>query len=345
MGFSAWWWLLFLAAGFTAWWLTGVLRRYALARNVIDVPNARSSHKQPTPRGGGIAFVVCFLGGLSVFWLTGNIAPALFWGVFVACAGVALIGFLDDHGHIQARWRLLAHLCAAAWVIAWLGGIPVAGIGGFPSSLGWLGVPLALLYLGWLINLYNFMDGIDGLASVEAICVAGGGALLYALAGGGAAMPVAILLVAVVAGFLVWNAPPAKIFMGDGASGFLGLLLGALSLQAGWDVPELFWGWLILLGVFIVDATVTLLTRLLRGEKVYEAHRTHAYQYASRRWQSHRCVTVSVLLINLFWLLPLAGAVVLGWLPGIVGVLLSYAPLVAGAIWLRAGRPELAQLS
>jgi Fuc2NAc and GlcNAc transferase len=132
------------------------------------------------------------------------------------------------------------------------------------------------------------MDGIDGIASVEAICVCGGGALLYGLLGfAGSTQPtefvVPLLLAAAVAGFLFWNFPPARIFMGDAGSGFLGITLGVLSLQAAWFAPQLLWSWLILLGVFIVDATFTLLRRLLRCDKVYEAHLSHAYHYASRQ--------------------------------------------------------------
>ncbi|AVG42336.1 glycosyl transferase [Achromobacter insolitus] len=333
------WWFFGLAV-LVAWVLTGALRRYALARNVIDIPNARSSHKVPTPRGGGIAFVVTYIAGLCALLGTGALALD---GVAVLAGGgawIALIGFLDDHGHIQARWRLLAHFLAAAWVLYWMGGAPPLTLFGVALSTGWVLNAFAVLYLVWLLNLYNFMDGIDGLASIEAMCVAGGGVLLYALVGAPAAAIPSLLLVAAVAGFLIWNFPPAKIFMGDGGSGFLGLVLGALSLQAGWQSPALFWGWLILLGVFIVDATFTLLRRLLRGEKVYEAHRSHAYQFASRKWASHRRVTLAVLAINLLWLLPLAVAAVSGWLDGVVAVVIAYVPLFGLAILLKAGAGE-----
>ncbi|VFR55266.1 Undecaprenyl-phosphate N-acetylglucosaminyl 1-phosphate transferase [plant metagenome] len=251
-----------------------------------------------------------------------------------------MVGFLDDHGHIQARWRLMAHFAAAAWVLAWLGGSPPLALGSISVQLGAVGIVLAAFYLVWLLNLYNFMDGIDGLASVEAICVVVGAAVLYTLVGQSAQAAVCLLLGSAVAGFLIWNFPPARIFMGDGGSGFLGIMLGALSLQAGWNSTVLLWGWLILLGVFVVDATMTLLRRLLRGDKVYEAHRTHAYQYASRRLKSHKTVTLSVLVINIFWLLPLAALVAVQWLPGWLGALLAYAPLLALALFLGAGRPE-----
>ncbi|VFR29698.1 Undecaprenyl-phosphate N-acetylglucosaminyl 1-phosphate transferase [plant metagenome] len=340
MDLSSWPWWLFVAGAGLGWFLTGVLRRYALARNVLDVPNARSSHQQPTPRGGGLAFVIGFLLGLVALWLSGGVATDVACALGGAGAWIALVGFLDDHGHIQARWRLLAHFAAAAWILAWLGGAPPLAVGSATFQLGAVGSVLAALYLVWLLNLYNFMDGIDGIASVEAICATVGAAVLYVLVGQPGLLGTSLLLGATVAGFLVWNFPPARIFMGDGGSGFLGIVLGGLSLQAGWDAPALLWGWLILLGVFVVDATTTLLRRLLRGEKVYEAHRTHAYQYAARRWKSHKVVTLSVLVINIFWLLPWAMLVAVEWLPGWLGALVAYAPLLALALSLGAGRAE-----
>lgn len=128
--------------------------------------------------------------------------------------------------------------------------------------------------------------------------------------------------------------------MGDAGSGFLGLVLAVLSLQAAWFKSDLLWSWIILLGVFVLDATFTLLRRLLRGDKVYEAHRSHAYQYASRQFGAHRPVTLAVMLINLAWLLPMALLVGLGYLDGVLGVLIAYLPLVLLAVKFKAGQLE-----
>jgi Fuc2NAc and GlcNAc transferase len=128
--------------------------------------------------------------------------------------------------------------------------------------------------------------------------------------------------------------------MGDAGSGFLGIVLGGLSLQAAWASPQLLWMWLILLGVFIVDATFTLFRRLLRGDKVYEAHRSHAYQFASRRFGKHLPVTLAVGVINLFWLLPIALCVTRYALDGALGVILAYAPLIALSVRFHAGELE-----
>lgn len=335
----------------TLWWLvplvvlmslllTAVLRRYALAKSIIDIPNARSSHAIPTPRGGGVAIVLTFLVSIAVLGYSNQIDSAS----LIALAGsggiIALIGFMDDHGHIAARWRLLGHFGAAAWALFWLGGFPAIQVGGYSVDLAWGGAILAAFYLVWLLNLYNFMDGIDGIASVEAICVCLGMCLIYWAGGFEQLIVLPLLLATAVAGFLFWNFPPAKIFMGDAGSGFLGIVLGVLSLQAAWSSAQLFWCWLIMLGVFIVDATYTLLRRLVRGEKVYEAHRSHAYQFASRRHGRHLPVTLAVAALNVFWLLPIAACVMLLGLDGGLGLLIAYIPLVVLATRYEAGALE-----
>lgn len=320
--------------------MTAGLRRYALARSVIDVPNARSSHTVPTPRGGGVAIVVTFLLAIVGVMLSGVGESRTLMALGGGGALIAIIGFMDDHGHIPARWRLLGHFIAATWMLVWMGGLPPLTFFGWQVDLGWLGGVLAAVYLVWLLNLYNFMDGIDGIASIEAITVCLGAASLYSLAGLGGHAVLPLLLAAAVAGFLFWNFPPAKIFMGDAGSGFLGIVLGGLSLQAAWLAPELLWCWLILLGVFIVDATYTLVRRLLRGDKVYEAHRSHGYQFASRQFGRHLPVTLAVAALNLCWLLPIAFCVARLGLDGTVGVVLAYIPLVMLAVRFRAGQIE-----
>ncbi len=336
-------WLLLPSVAGLSLMLTGGLRRYAIARRLIDIPNSRSSHTVPTPRGGGIAIVSSFLLALPVVAATGLVPWTVASALLGAGAGIALLGFFDDHGHIAARWRLLGHFSAAVWVLFWLGGLPPIVLFGVSLKFGWIGHVFAAVYLVWLLNLYNFMDGIDGIASVEAVCVCLGGALLYVLAGHSALALLPVVLACAVSGFLYWNLPPARIFMGDAGSGFLGIALGALSLQAAWVAPELFWGWLILLGVFIVDATFTLMRRLFRGDRVYEAHRSHAYQFASRRCGRHSPVTLAVAAIDVFWLLPIALGVGVGGLDGFVGLAVAYAPLVALAVRFRAGALETAQ--
>ncbi|QCY13775.1 glycosyltransferase family 4 protein [Pseudomonas sp. MPC6] len=333
------WWLIPAVAGVSLI-MTAALRRYALARSIIDIPNARSSHSIPTPRGGGVAIVLAFL----------LVLPFLAWAQLVevptliaiggAGALVAVIGFMDDHGHIAARWRLLGHFCAAAWSLFWLGGVPPVSLFGLSLNLGWLGYILGALYLVWMLNLYNFMDGIDGIASIEAITACLGACLLYWVSGVESLMWVPGMLAMAVGGFLFWNFPPARIFMGDAGSGFLGVVIGAISIQAAWAAPQLLWAWLILLGVFVVDATFTLIRRLIRGDKIYEAHRSHAYQFASRRYRQHLPVTLAVGAINVAWLLPIAFCVTYFELDGALGLILAYLPLVMLAFKFHAGAVE-----
>jgi Fuc2NAc and GlcNAc transferase len=309
------WWLL-LAVFTLSWGLTLVLRRYALAKSIMDIPNERSSHSVPTPRGGGVAIVVAFALALPVLGVLGLFSEPSLVGLLGAGLLVAVIGFADDHGHIAARWRLLGHFIAAVWALSWLGGLAPVTLFGVLVDLGVLGDILAIFYLVWMLNLYNFMDGIDGLASAEAISVCLGICLIYWLSGYTNLVWAPLVLAGAVAGFLCWNFPPARIFMGDAGSGFLGIVLGGLVLRAAWEKPEFLWSWLILLGVFIVDATWTLVRRLLNGDKVYQAHRSHAYQHAAQRSGSHFRVTLGIVLINLGWLLPIALLVGTGLLGG-----------------------------
>ena len=329
-----------LGAALLSWLLTGAALRFAVRKSLMDIPGRRSSHTRPTPRGGGLAIDFTTLSGFLVLGWTGQLAWTIIWGLLGAGALVSLIGFADDLGEIGVGWRLVAHFVAAAWLLAWLGGLPPLPVLGVVRDLGWFGNVLAALYLAWLINLTNFMDGIDGIASVEVITVCLGGVVAGRVVAPATSQwaPAAVLASATL-GFLGWNWPPAKIFMGDAGSGFVGLMLGALSLQAGLEAPMLFWAWVILLGVFVVDATATLTIRVTRGQKVYQAHRSHAYQHAARRWGSHRSVTVAVGLINLCWLLPLALLVASRVLSESAGLLIAYAPLVAIALLLRAGNP------
>ncbi|MDR9862870.1 MULTISPECIES: glycosyltransferase family 4 protein [Pseudomonas] len=326
-----------LSLALTAW-----LRRYALARKIIDVPNSRSSHTIPTPRGGGVAIVLVFLLSLPFMAWMQLVSVDSLIAVGGAGALIAVIGFIDDHGHVAARWRLLGHFAAAAWALAWLGGLPAIEVFGVTIDLGWAGYVVSAVFLVWMLNLYNFMDGIDGIASVEAISVCAGLALLHWLSGSEGMIWLPLSLACATAGFLFWNFPPARIFMGDAGSGFLGMVLGIFAISAAWTSPKMFWATLILLGVFIVDATFTLMRRCLRGDKVYEAHRSHAYQFASRYFGKHLPVTLGVAVLNTFWLLPVALSIVLLGLDGVLGLILAYSPLLVLAVKFHAGELESA---
>lgn len=332
--------------------LTGWFRRYALRGGLMDVPNERSSHTQPTPRGGGVAIVVTTLACIPMLGALHLLENSSGHGLLAAGTIAAGIGYADDRGQVSVRFRLLFQFAAAALALLFIGVEPVQVALPLLGGATWICAILALLYLVWMLNLTNFMDGIDGIASVEVISVCVGLALcVLANVGGLAAtaspdhdtqlhidgtISAALLLAASAAGFLVWNWPPARIFMGDAGSGFVGLLLGALTLMAGNVSPSLLWSGVILAGVFVVDATVTLVRRILRREKFYQAHRSHAYQHAARRF-GHLRVTSAVALINVFWMLPWAIAAATQAIAGPVALLAAYVPIIAAALRFRAG--------
>jgi Fuc2NAc and GlcNAc transferase len=317
---------------------TALVRSYLLRRKILDIPNSRSSHSRPTPRGGGLSIVIVFLG--IALWLAcrgavaPNLAAALIWGG-LAVAGV---GFLDDHSPVPAGVRLLVHFAAAAWALWCLGGVGPLNLGAISWNWGWVGQLPAVVGLVWMINLYNFMDGIDGLAATEGICVSALGGLVIAWSGHGSLAVCVAGLAAACAGFLVWNWPPAKIFMGDVGSGFLGFVFGVLAISSAKHRSWLFWSWVILLSVFIVDATVTLVRRGLSGARWSHAHRSHAYQHAAELWGSHLRVTLTIAAVNVAWLLPFVLAA--GVWPTIAPLfaMVAMAPLVYVALRYRAGQ-------
>lgn len=323
---------------------TGLLRRYAL-NHLLDQPNHRSSHQVPTPRGGGMAIVATFLLAAPLYValipLPYGISHGSFALIWTAALAIALVGFIDDHISLKPRTRLIVQSMAAALVVSAVDGLPELTFFGWQLDLAWFGYLLAWLGMIWFINLYNFMDGIDGLAAGEAVVVCLFMALFHYLVGGEGASASLILLLGVsAAGFLCWNFPPARIFMGDGGSGFLGLMLASLMLLDAAFAPQFLWAWLVMLGVFVVDATWTLLNRYRLKCRLSDAHRTHAFQYAARRWQSHRRVTSAVLLINCLWLAPIAAMIVADQIDGFLGLSIAYLPLTYLAYHLNAGVPE-----
>ena len=317
-----------------------LLRHYALRRNLVDIPNHRSSHARPTPTGGGMAIVICFSVALMIAPFYLNIPVSYILGLLFSGLFVALIGFLDDCGHVPAHRRLIVHIVSAVIFLVVVGGIPEIILLGYQVDLKWYGWPIAAFYLVWSLNLYNFMDGIDGIAGAEGVSVAAAASLLsYLLCPEQDFWLLPLFLSVSTAGFLIWNFPQAKIFMGDAGSGYLGITLGGLSILSYYCAQQLLWSWLVLLGVFIVDATFTILRRLIAGERIYQAHRSHAYQRAYRRF-GNRKVTFSVVVINLIWLFPIAYAIAFSHLDGMVGILLAYTPLIVMVAIFKAGSKQ-----
>lgn len=327
---------LLIAVFATSFFITGAIRRYALARQLMDIPNARSSHSVPTPRGGGVGFVVAFLLALP-FLVWAGVTDAM-GALAIGIPGllVAVLGFIDDHGHVAARWRLLGHFAASVIGLWLLNGLPPVEIAGRVLDLGWVGNVLAVFYLVWMLNLFNFMDGIDGLAASEAVFVLVGMAVLCTVTSQITLWTPLVLAIATAA-FLIWNFPPAKIFMGDAGSGFLGITIALVTLGAGWESPNLLWSGLILSAMFVTDATVTLMRRLWQRDRVFEAHCAHGYQRVSRRYKSHLKVTLVLSAINILWLFPIALWASFEPAGGGMKAVIAYLPLVALALHFRAG--------
>lgn len=285
--------------------LTGMIRTYAMRHQVLDVPGTRSGHTRPVPLGGGLAIATTVLLGTlfahGLGWLPERVALALLFGG----VAIALLGWHDDRRPLPPRWRLVAQVVIAGFAVALLGGLPSLDLGFMRVTLGALGAVLATAAFVWLINLYNFMDGSDGLAGSQAV-VAGlaGASLAFAHDAPGLAM-VGVLVGAASGGFLVWNWSPAKIFMGDGGSCFLGFVFAVLTFagENSAGIPALLW--MLPLALFVADATLTVIRRSVRGARLAEAHRDHAYQRLIDGGRcSHRAVAVSLIAMNVTVLWP-----------------------------------------
>jgi Fuc2NAc and GlcNAc transferase len=309
--------------------------RYALRQQLIDMPNARGSHQYPTPRGGGLAIVVVFTLAMLILYGSGTITTDLLLAVLGGGLLVAGLSFWDDHRPLPAWLRIGIHFIAAFWALFWLGGMVALEFGVTTWTWGPVRQVLGIIALVWLVNLYNFMDGIDGIAATEAIFVAVAAAVLL---NDTALFWILGLLAAACAGFLLLNWSPARIFMGDVGSCFLGFLFGVLAIASAAQQLMPIWCWVILLGVFLVDATVTLLRRMATGQRWYDPHCSHAYQHAARLCGNHARVNIAVLCINLFWLLPWAYVARLWPVWSFFLALLALAPLVLLALWLGAGQ-------
>jgi Fuc2NAc and GlcNAc transferase len=311
------------------WIATGAVRSHAIRNAILDVPNSRSSHSVPTPRGGGAALVgvvlLCVAIAWTIGWLPANVTTAILPGG----ALVAFVGWLDDRHHVSAGWRAIAHLCAGAWAIIWLGGIENVRLGHLGVISGPVASVFAVIAIAWLINLYNFMDGIDGIAAVEAVIVGAAGAVVLLLGHADGLALVSAALAGAGAGFLIWNRMPARIFMGDVGSGFLGFAFATIALAAHKTAAISANVWVILLLVFIVDATATLLRRIFHGEPWHVAHRLHAYQRLVQSGRSHSQVVVYVAILDL---LLAALAIVVFMQPG-----LTWPALIVGILLVTAG--------
>lgn len=269
----------------------GLMRYVAIKKSVfIDVPNNRSLHEQPMPRAGGAPMAVAAI--LAISFL-GVVRPHLLptkWLMTIGIGGsiVAWIGWLDDKSSLSAKTRFLIHIFSAAWAVNWL----------LPDVM-FIEKLMAGFWIAWSINFYNFMDGVDGLAGAEAVIIALGSGYISGRLGLLSSLTVSWVIAAAALGFLFWNWPPAKIFMGDAGSGFLGYSFGCLAIGSGTGWNGGFYTYLLMLALFWFDASFTLAKRIIRGEKFWEAHRQHLYQQAVQRGFSHHEVTLTFVTLNM----------------------------------------------
>lgn len=304
--------------------LLPVLRR----REILDRPNARSSHARPTPRGGGVVIVVVLLAGLFLCVALRGLWPVPAVLLLAGTAALALVSWIDDLRGLPPAPRLAAQLVsvlAVSAAILW----PGLGLG---VEISWALLVLMTLAWVWFVNLYNFMDGIDGITGVETLAVGAGVALVGHLGRTDDLVLPGLILAGTAAGFLLWNWHPARIFMGDVGSVPLGFVAGGLLIAlalAGHPVPAL-----ILPLYYLADATWTLVRRLLQGKKIWQAHREHFYQRAVQRGASHAAVSGAVALCNL----GLVGCAVLA-LALSASVALAVAALIVALllVWMRGG--------
>lgn len=317
--------------------------RYAVALGLVQAPVARSSHVKPTPAGGGVGIVLAAL--LAALILPGETATD--YALLILALIIAVIGFIDDRLPLPAKLRLAIQAAVVAGALLL--------IQPFEAVTGEAGLALqiafgAVLLIGgiWWINLFNFMDGIDGIAGQQAITMMVSAMVLSAAQDSGAVGSWTWWAMASVAaatlGFLTFNWPPAKVFMGDAGSTFLGFIILALAFQTlveGWmTLPQ----WLLLALLFAADATTTLIVRFLGRDKLSQAHRAHAYQRLSRRLGGARPVSTAALVINLVILLPIAFVLPEGF-AGWCLVFLAYGIAVVLALFAGAGLGDQAKAS
>jgi UDP-N-acetylmuramyl pentapeptide phosphotransferase/UDP-N-acetylglucosamine-1-phosphate transferase len=331
-GESVWSWVVVpLAVLGASVWLTGIMRDWLRRRAILDHPGERTSHEGATPRGGGLALVPVVLFAWLMLALAGD-APSGTYAIVGLAAALGLVSWFDDLGGLAFGWRLAAHLIAATLGVTYLLGTGLVFQGLLPPLVDHIA---AALLWAWFINLYNFMDGIDGITCVETIAIGIGVVLVaqYASDEANAAVPALALSVGAL-GFLRWNWPRASIFLGDVGSVPLGYLLGFLLLDQAargrWKLA------LILPLYFLADATITLLRRLARRERIWEPHRRHFYQGAVQRGFGHAAIVERVIAANIV-LIGCGWAAENGW--PIVGLAVAGTTVLLLLGWLAIARP------
>lgn len=270
--------------------LTYLIKNYAIKKSFVAEINERSSHSVVTPHGGGVAVAVTWFVGLIYLYFTSQIEPELFYALSLG-AIISIVGFVDDIVELKPKTRMIVFVSVGLLGLYALGGLSSITFGLFSVENPFVTTVFALLLILWYINLYNFLDGINGYAGSEAIFLAMAGFVLFS------GSHFLVLAVAVL-GFLYWNYNKAKIFMGDVGSTLLGYNVAIFTLYYANEQASNLWVWVVLFGVFWFDATYTLLRRKLNAEKLSQAHKKHAYQRLNQSGWSHFKVTNYSILLN-----------------------------------------------
>lgn len=284
------WIIVLIALVFLSFILTWLIRLWTLKFKILDIPNKRSSHSSPTPRGGGLAIVICWYLGITFLFVCDYIADNLYYA-FLSGSILAVISLIDDLLSLKPGIRLLGQLLSASLAIYFLKGINIIIVSDWTIKPEIILIPIIIIAIVWFINLYNFLDGIDGYASIEAICIA---VVIFLFTGN----TLSLLLIASIAGFLFWNWPKAKIFMGDVGSTQLGFILIILGIYLNNENQFSLIYWIILASPFWFDATYTLFRRWRNKEKLSQAHKKHAYQRIVQSGFTHLQTNLALIALN-----------------------------------------------
>lgn len=271
--------------------LTYVIKNYAIKKSFIDIPNDRSSHTLPVPHGGGIAIAVTWFLGISYQYYIYNIDEKLYFALMMGIV-ISTVSYFDDIFELSAKFRFLFQALVSCVGLYFLGGFESFSFFFFSIESPIVTNIFAFTMMIWFINLYNFLDGIDGYAGSEAVFLGLAGFLLFG-------ENHFLILIFSAFGFLVWNWHKAKIFMGDVGSTLLGYNIAIFTIYYANLESTNFWIWIILFGVFWFDATLTLLRRFLSGEEVTIAHKKHAYQRLVQSGWSHDKVVLFFMFVNI----------------------------------------------
>ncbi len=284
-----------ILAFITSFILTWIIKNWAIKRNIIDIPNHRSSHSIPTPRGGGLSFFIVWIVSISILYFF-NILTLKLLVALLLVVPIGIVSIIDDIISLPPVTRLIIQALCAVIVVFYLGGLQNIDLGFIKINSSFLLNIFLIIGVIWFINLYNFLDGIDAYASIEAISIALGMFLLTK-------EPLYLLLISTVAGFLYWNWPKAKIFMGDVGSTMLGFTLIVLSIYSNNHQSANIIYWLTLSSLFWFDASITIIRRKLNRENISQPHKKHAYQRITQAGYSHKKTAVFSIIINLTFIL------------------------------------------